>query len=174
MSLQASIGSERNLFDETPEHARQLVLESPILLDSELEQLRQVHSAIFKARTLDITWAGPEGRPGWRRRSSASAARPTWRSQTGQHSSSSRPRRRPRTGPHPRRCPFPPFITTWCARAPATQGRPNRRIRRGAKRALVALLIGYGAAPSTVPDAQNADRLRHEGLAEGSTLRKST
>ena len=29
MSLQASIGSEKNLFDETPEHARQLVLETP-------------------------------------------------------------------------------------------------------------------------------------------------
>src|SRR5207344_1750290 len=51
MSLGASIGSEKNLFDETPEHARQLVLETPILLDAELEQLRQVHSAIFKART---------------------------------------------------------------------------------------------------------------------------
>jgi hypothetical protein len=64
MSLQASIGSEKNLFDETPEHARQLVLQTPILLDSELEQLRQVHSAIFKARTLDMTWPveeGPEG-----------------------------------------------------------------------------------------------------------------
>ena len=64
MSLQASIGSEKNLFDETPEHARQLVLESPILLDSELEQLRQVHSAIFKARTLDITWPVVEGPAG--------------------------------------------------------------------------------------------------------------
>ena len=64
MSLQASIGSERNLFDETPEHARQLVLESPILLDSELEQLRQVHSAIFKARTLDVTWPVAEGPAG--------------------------------------------------------------------------------------------------------------
>ncbi len=64
MSLQASIGSEKNLLDETPEHARQLVLESPILLDSELEQLRQVHSAIFKARTLDVTWPVEEGPPG--------------------------------------------------------------------------------------------------------------
>ena len=44
------------------EHARQLVLEErPILLDSELEQLRQVHSAIFKARTLDMTWPVAEG-----------------------------------------------------------------------------------------------------------------
>ena len=31
MSLQASIGSEKNLLDETPEHARQLVLDSPVL-----------------------------------------------------------------------------------------------------------------------------------------------
>ena len=64
MSLQASIGSERNLLDETPEHARQLVLPSPILLDVELEQLRQVHSAIFKARTLDTTWPVAEGAAG--------------------------------------------------------------------------------------------------------------
>ena len=64
MSLQASIGSERNLLDETPEHARQLVLPSPILLDAELEQLRQVHSAIFKARTLDTTWSIVEGAAG--------------------------------------------------------------------------------------------------------------
>ena len=64
MSLSASIGSEKNLFDETPEHARQLVLETPILLDAELEQLRQVHSAIFKARTLDTTWPVSEGPAG--------------------------------------------------------------------------------------------------------------
>src|SRR5262245_31509846 len=64
MSVQASVGSERNLLDETPEHARQLVIDNPILLDHELEALRQVHSAIFKARTLDITWPvadGPDG-----------------------------------------------------------------------------------------------------------------
>ena len=61
MSIQTGIGSERNLFHETPEHARQLVLETPILLDGELERLRQVHSAIFKARTLDVTWPVIEG-----------------------------------------------------------------------------------------------------------------
>ncbi len=64
MSLEASIGSEKNLLSETPEHARQLVLPSPILLDAELEQLRQVHSAIFKARTLDTTWPVSEGAAG--------------------------------------------------------------------------------------------------------------
>src|SRR3954470_18523121 len=61
MSVQASVGSERNLLDETPEHARQLVIDNPILLDHELEALRQVHSAIFKARTLDITWPVADG-----------------------------------------------------------------------------------------------------------------
>ena len=64
MSIQASIGSEKNLLRETPEHARQLVLETPILLDAQLEQLRQVHSAIFKARTLDVTWPVSEGPAG--------------------------------------------------------------------------------------------------------------
>ncbi|MSO94384.1 MAG: glutamate synthase large subunit [Thermoleophilia bacterium] len=64
MSLKVGIGSEKNLFDETPEHARQLVLDTPILLDAELEQLRQVHSAIFKAHTLDVTWPISEGAAG--------------------------------------------------------------------------------------------------------------
>ena len=64
MSVRASVGSERNLLDETPEHARQLVMDSPILLDGELESLRQVDSGVFRAQTIEITWAvadGPEG-----------------------------------------------------------------------------------------------------------------
>ena len=67
MSVEATVGSERNLLDETPEHARQLVIDNPILLDSELEQLRQVRSAIFKAHTLDITWPVAEGPAGMER-----------------------------------------------------------------------------------------------------------
>jgi glutamate synthase domain-containing protein 2/glutamate synthase domain-containing protein 1/glutamate synthase domain-containing protein 3 len=64
MSVQASVGSERNLLDETPEHARQLVIDNPILLDSELERLRQVDSAIFRSHTLDITWPVADGPAG--------------------------------------------------------------------------------------------------------------
>ncbi len=67
MSVAASVGSERNLLDETPEHARQLVIENPILLDAELESLRQVHSAVFKADTLDATWPVEEGEEGMER-----------------------------------------------------------------------------------------------------------
>ena len=64
MSVASGVGSERNLFDETPEHAHQLSMPTPILRSPELEKLRQVDSAIFEAHTLDITWptgAGPDG-----------------------------------------------------------------------------------------------------------------
>jgi glutamate synthase domain-containing protein 2/glutamate synthase domain-containing protein 1/glutamate synthase domain-containing protein 3 len=64
MSVQASVGSERNLLDETPEHARQLVIENPILRDGELERLRQVSSGSFKAHTIDTTWPVAEGTDG--------------------------------------------------------------------------------------------------------------
>jgi glutamate synthase domain-containing protein 2/glutamate synthase domain-containing protein 1/glutamate synthase domain-containing protein 3 len=64
MSVATGVGSERNLLDETPEHAWQLAMETPILRNPELEKLRQVDSEVFRARTLDITWPvaeGPEG-----------------------------------------------------------------------------------------------------------------
>jgi hypothetical protein len=68
MSVAQSVGSEHNLLAETPEHARQLLIDNPILLDSQLEQLRQVRSTIFKARTLDTTWAVADGPEGMERR----------------------------------------------------------------------------------------------------------
>jgi glutamate synthase domain-containing protein 2/glutamate synthase domain-containing protein 1/glutamate synthase domain-containing protein 3 len=64
MSLATSLGSERNLFEETPEHAHKLVLSQPILLNRELETLRHVSHDIFAARTINTTWsleAGPAG-----------------------------------------------------------------------------------------------------------------
>jgi glutamate synthase (NADPH) large chain len=64
MSVQASVGSERNLLAETPAHARQLLIENPTLRDAELEQLRQVRSDVFKSWTIDTTWAAEEGADG--------------------------------------------------------------------------------------------------------------
>ncbi len=64
MSLSTSLGTERNLFDETPEHAHKLVLDQPILLNRELETLRHISHDVFSSRTLDITWpvvGGPAG-----------------------------------------------------------------------------------------------------------------
>src|SRR4029077_15959229 len=61
MSVQSLVGSERNLLAETPEHARQLIIDNPILRDHELESLRQADSDVFKAPTIDITWPREEG-----------------------------------------------------------------------------------------------------------------
>jgi glutamate synthase (NADPH/NADH) large chain/glutamate synthase (ferredoxin) len=66
MSLATSLGNERNLFDETPEHAHKLLLEQPILLNRELETLRHVDHEVYKAETLDITWPVAEGPGGIR------------------------------------------------------------------------------------------------------------
>jgi glutamate synthase (NADPH/NADH) large chain/glutamate synthase (ferredoxin) len=64
MSVQSLVGSERNLLDETPEHARQLTIENPILRNEDLERLRQVESDVFKSQTIDITWPVAEGPDG--------------------------------------------------------------------------------------------------------------
>jgi glutamate synthase domain-containing protein 2/glutamate synthase domain-containing protein 1/glutamate synthase domain-containing protein 3 len=67
MSLSTSLGTERNLFDETPEHAHKLELDQPILLNRELETLRHISHDVFSSRTLDITWPVAEGPAGMAR-----------------------------------------------------------------------------------------------------------
>jgi glutamate synthase domain-containing protein 2/glutamate synthase domain-containing protein 1/glutamate synthase domain-containing protein 3 len=64
MSLATSLGSERNLFEETPEHAHKLVLSQPILLNRELETLRHVSHDVFAARTINTTWSQDTGAAG--------------------------------------------------------------------------------------------------------------
>jgi glutamate synthase domain-containing protein 2/glutamate synthase domain-containing protein 1/glutamate synthase domain-containing protein 3 len=66
MSLATSLGNERNLFDETPEHAHKLLLDQPILLNRELETLRHVDHGVYAARTIDSTWPVAEGPAGMR------------------------------------------------------------------------------------------------------------
>jgi glutamate synthase domain-containing protein 2/glutamate synthase domain-containing protein 1/glutamate synthase domain-containing protein 3 len=67
MSLVTSLGSERNLFDETPAHAHKLILRQPVLLNRELETLRHVSHEEFSAQTFDITWPVAEGPAGMER-----------------------------------------------------------------------------------------------------------
>jgi glutamate synthase (NADPH/NADH) large chain/glutamate synthase (ferredoxin) len=64
MSLATTLGNERNLFDETPEHAHKLLLDQPILLNRELETLRHVDHKVYAAQTIDITWPVAEGADG--------------------------------------------------------------------------------------------------------------
>jgi glutamate synthase domain-containing protein 2/glutamate synthase domain-containing protein 1/glutamate synthase domain-containing protein 3 len=64
MSLQAGVGAEVNLLCEVPEQAHQLVMDQPLLRNTELEKLRQVSHEVFDSATIDISWPieqGPDG-----------------------------------------------------------------------------------------------------------------
>ncbi|GAB4172828.1 MAG: glutamate synthase large subunit [Terrimicrobiaceae bacterium] len=63
MSLYTVIGHRRNLLSESPEHCRQIMLDSPILLDSELEALLGLAGEGGFQR-IDCTWAVSEGEDG--------------------------------------------------------------------------------------------------------------
>ncbi len=64
MSLSTSLGTELNLFEETPAHAHKLVLNQPILLNRELETLGHVAHDLFAARTINTTWSLQMGAAG--------------------------------------------------------------------------------------------------------------
>ena len=51
-SLEAFVGCEQNLFDETPLHCHQLKLKSPIITDAELEKIRRVDVGEVRSVTL--------------------------------------------------------------------------------------------------------------------------
>jgi glutamate synthase (NADPH/NADH) large chain len=57
-SLESRIGNQRNLLDETPEHARQIVADSPILTDAETDALKSVDGTTdgFGSVTVDVTY----------------------------------------------------------------------------------------------------------------------
>ncbi len=64
MSLNMSLGPEGNLFDETPEHCRRMLLDHPILTGPELEKLRQLETPPFKSATLSTLFSVEEGEGG--------------------------------------------------------------------------------------------------------------
>ena len=55
-SLGTFIGSEQNLFEETPKHCRQLWLESPILSDEELAQIKNLNQEGIRTVTLSALY----------------------------------------------------------------------------------------------------------------------
>ncbi len=52
-SLFSTIGAERNLFDETPEHCHKLRIEEPILSNEDLERIRELKDEGLSTATLD-------------------------------------------------------------------------------------------------------------------------
>ncbi len=70
MSMDTTIGREYNLLDPTPESARQIKLKSPILLNDELDKLRQIEGTTrgrYKSITLPILYNPREGAVGLER-----------------------------------------------------------------------------------------------------------
>jgi len=57
-SLQSRLGKQRNLMDESPEHAHQLVLESPVLSDEQTASIKGLsrEDGDFESTTLDMTY----------------------------------------------------------------------------------------------------------------------
>ena len=65
-STRAMIGRELNLFDETPEHCRQLTVKEPFLTNAELEKIREIDVNGIRSKTISILF-DPEERNGLRR-----------------------------------------------------------------------------------------------------------
>ena len=60
-STESFIGRERNLFEETPEHCRQLKLEEPIITSEELEKIRAIDVQGITATTISTLFPARMG-----------------------------------------------------------------------------------------------------------------
>lgn len=61
MSLRSSIGNQRNLLDETPEHVRMIRVRHPLIKNAQLEKLRSLNDAFFKGTTIPILFEAGGG-----------------------------------------------------------------------------------------------------------------
>jgi glutamate synthase (NADPH/NADH) large chain len=64
MSLNMSLGPEQNLFDETPEHCRRVLIDQPILTAAELEKIRHISSRPSASTTLSTLFSVSAGEKG--------------------------------------------------------------------------------------------------------------
>jgi glutamate synthase domain-containing protein 2/glutamate synthase domain-containing protein 1/glutamate synthase domain-containing protein 3 len=64
MSLATVMGWRRNLFGETPEHAKLVHSDSPILLQHELDALGSIPDPAHKSATISVLWEVAEGEDG--------------------------------------------------------------------------------------------------------------
>ncbi|MCL7416297.1 MAG: glutamate synthase large subunit [Halalkalicoccus sp.] len=55
-SMESRLGFQRNLLDESPEHARQLVADSPVLSDHQTAEIKALDRDGLSSATIDITY----------------------------------------------------------------------------------------------------------------------
>ena len=60
-STESFIGSEQNLFEETPRHCRQLKLKEPVLTNQELEKIRNINVGDIRSITLPTLFGLDDG-----------------------------------------------------------------------------------------------------------------
>jgi glutamate synthase domain-containing protein 2/glutamate synthase domain-containing protein 1/glutamate synthase domain-containing protein 3 len=60
-SVSMRLGSQQNLFDETPEHARMLKLETPILTNAEMDKVRGLNQPGITSTTLSTLFRVADG-----------------------------------------------------------------------------------------------------------------
>jgi len=60
MSLETCFGRERNMFEETPQHARRLLVDSPLLSISKFRELLALDSAEYASEQIDLNYSPPQ------------------------------------------------------------------------------------------------------------------
>jgi len=61
MSLETCFGRERNLFEETPDHAVRLVVDSPVLSHSKFATLSSLRDPEYASHRIDLNYPAAEG-----------------------------------------------------------------------------------------------------------------
>ncbi|NOX43590.1 MAG: glutamate synthase large subunit [Gammaproteobacteria bacterium] len=56
MSLETCFGKEKNMFDETPEHARRLVIDSPVLSVNKFKRLMALKEKDYQSEVIDLNY----------------------------------------------------------------------------------------------------------------------
>ena len=56
MALETCLGPERNLFEETPEHAQRLLVDSPVLSEAKFRQLEAMEDPAYRSAVIDLNY----------------------------------------------------------------------------------------------------------------------
>ena len=67
MSLSSYVGPQGNLLTITPEHARMLKLDHPVLTNDQLERIKHMNHRGWRSKTVDITFPRDDGLKGFQK-----------------------------------------------------------------------------------------------------------
>ncbi|MDX6564513.1 MAG: glutamate synthase large chain, partial [Gaiellales bacterium] len=147
MSLRTSVGSQGNLLDESPEHARRVTMTQPVLLPRDLEKLRSLPPDRFQIGTLECLFDASAGAKGLERALDQLCKQASRLVRT-HHTVLVLSDR----GADERRCPIPILLATAAVHSHLVREGSRTKcglvVESGEPREVMhfALLIGYGAA----------------------------